>query len=151
MVNLGLNYRLTDIACALGISQLKKVDIFLAKRIELVKIYNTAFEDFDKIIIPKFDDENTKSGWHLYVIRLNENNKKNRKQVFDELRGAGIGVQVHHTPVHTLTYYKNLGYIGVGLENTEKFYNSVLSLPLYPNLTKEDQNKVIEKVKEIVV
>ena len=151
MVDLGLNYRLTDIACALGISQLKKIDTFLNKRIELVKIYNIAFENFTKIIIPKFDDKNNKSGWHLYVIRLNENNKKSRKQVFDELRDIGIGVQVHHTPVHTLTYYKNLGYTGAGLENTEKFYNSILSLPLYPNLTKEDQNKVIEKVKEIIV
>lgn len=151
MTDLGLNYRLTDFACALGLSQLKKLDGFIKTRREIVKKYNLAFENFDKIIIPKFDDENNQSAWHLYVIRLNENNIKNRKQIFAELRDAGIGVQVHHVPVYRLTYYKNLGYAGDGLENTEKFYNSILSLPLYPDLSFTEQNQVIEKVKSIVV
>ena len=113
--------------------------------------YDEAFLDFDNIITPVKDDEIYKSAWHLYTIRLKENLVSKKVAIFDKLRAEGIGVQVHHIPVHMHTFYKNLGYTSDGLEQTEKWYNSVISLPLYPDLTEDEQKKVIEKVKAIVV
>ncbi|OGH59405.1 MAG: UDP-4-amino-4,6-dideoxy-N-acetyl-beta-L-altrosamine transaminase [Candidatus Magasanikbacteria bacterium RIFCSPHIGHO2_01_FULL_33_34] len=151
MVELGLNYRLPDFACALGIRQLSKLNLFLQKRKKIVEKYDEAFLDFDNIITPVKDDEIYKSAWHLYTIRLKENLVSKKVAIFDKLRAEGIGVQVHHIPVHMHTFYKNLGYTSDGLEQTEKWYNSVISLPLYPDLTEDEQKKVIEKVKAIVV
>ncbi|MBT5263005.1 MAG: UDP-4-amino-4,6-dideoxy-N-acetyl-beta-L-altrosamine transaminase [Candidatus Magasanikbacteria bacterium] len=150
MVDLGVNYRLTDMSCALGVSQLKRLDSFVEKRFEIAKRYNKAFKDFGNIITPKLDTDDIQSAWHLYVIRLKKGVSEKRLEIFKKLRESGVGVHVHHIPVHMHNYYKNLGYSSVGLENAEDFYNSIISLPLYPDLSLEDQDFVIDSIKNII-
>lgn len=150
MVELGQNYRLTDFQCALGINQLERIDQFVGKRREIVKKYNNAFENIKEIITPLQDDEKYNSAWHLYVIRLNEKLAAKRSEIFDKLRVQNIGVQIHHIPAYMHSYYKGLGYTGDDLPNTQNWYNSIISLPLYPDLTGEDQEYVIKTVKEIM-
>lgn len=139
---LGYNYRITDIQCGLGISQLKRLDQFVARRRELVSRYNEAFKDVKGITIPYMKD-GCNSSWHLYVIQVN-----NRKEVFDKLRESGIGVNVHYIPVYKHPYYQENGYKDVKCENAENLYEHLISIPLYPDLTNEQQDYVIEKVIE---
>lgn len=141
---LGYNYRITDIQCALGISQLKRLDEFIYKRRMLVERYNKAFNGIDEIAVP-FLDEGCNSSWHLYVIQV-----ENRKNVFDNLRAAGIGVNVHYIPVYKHPYYQKNGYAGIECKNAEMLYNHIISLPLYPGLTMKEQDYVIEKVLEFI-
>lgn len=139
---LGYNYRITDIQCALGISQLARLDEFIEKRRRLVERYNAAFADNPKIKIP-FVEEGCNSSWHLYIIQVNK-----RKEVFEKLRAAGIGVNVHYIPVYRHPYYQKNGYHDVYCEHAEKLYEHIISLPLYTDLTEEQQDYVIEKVSE---
>lgn len=137
---LGYNYRITDIQCALGISQMDKLDAFITKRRFLVERYNNAFENIKGVRIP-FTMNGCNSSWHLYVIQV-----ENRKLVFDNLRKANIGVNVHYIPVYKHPFYQENGYGNVICENTEKVYRHIISLPLYPSLTTKQQDYVIEKV-----
>ncbi len=141
---LGYNYRITDIQCALGISQLKRLDKFISKRRFLTERYNNAFKNTDSIKIPYIKEE-CNSSHHLYVIQV-----KNRKEIFDKLREAGIGVNVHYIPVYKHPYYQRNGYENVCCINAEKLYKHIISLPLYYDLTEEQQDYVIEKVIEYV-
>lgn len=145
-IDLGYNYRITDIQCALGISQMKKLDRFIARRREIAECYNEAFKDNDNILIPT-QQEGCNNSWHLYVIQVLG---IDRKEVFDKLREAGIGVNVHYIPVYTFPYYQQHGYESVHCENAENLYRHMISLPMYPDLTEEQQQYVIEKVKEFV-
>lgn len=141
-LGLGYNYRITDIQCALGISQMKKLERFLARRRELVKRYNDAFGDCPNIVTP-YQLPETNSGWHLYIIQVLN---CDRKTVFEELRKEGIGVNVHYIPVYFHPYYQERGYSSVHCPNAEEIYSHIISLPLYPGLTNEEQDEVIEKV-----
>ena len=145
-LDLGYNYRITDLQCALGISQMKKLDRFVAKRRELVARYNEAFEQVEGIICPK-QIEGCNNSYHLYVIQVPEGR---RKEIFDKLRAAGIGVNVHYIPVYKHPYYQENGYKDVCCKNAEAVYENFISLPLYYGLTFEEQDYVIEQVKEIV-
>lgn len=151
MTNLGLNYRLTDVQCALGVSQLKKLDGFLAKRRALAAHYDAAFVEVKEIITPSRDDARTQSAWHLYAIRLRADLAPRKRQIFSALREKGVGVQVHHVPVHMHPYYRTHGYANISLPETERWYDAVMSLPLYPDLTADDQQYVIEAVKKLVI
>lgn len=137
---LGYNYRITDIQCALGISQLARLDAFVEKRRELVERYNEAFAQNPGIKIP-FVADGCNSSWHLYIIQV-----ERRKEVFEKLRAAGIGVNVHYIPVYRHPYYQENGYRNVHCEHAEELYKHIISLPLYPDLTGEQQDYVIEKV-----
>ncbi|SFR58484.1 UDP-4-amino-4,6-dideoxy-N-acetyl-beta-L-altrosamine transaminase [Anaeromicropila populeti] len=141
-LSLGYNYRITDIQCALGISQMKKLDGFLKRRKEIVMGYQEAFKGMENIIVPTVA-EGCESSWHLYVIQV-----KNcqRKKVFDSLRDAGIGVNVHYIPVYKQPYYQENGYKEVKCVQAEQLYQQMISIPLYPGLTNEQQDCVIEKV-----
>ena len=139
---LGYNYRITDMQCALGISQMNRLDEFVKRRRELVARYNKAFENVKNVTIP-FTKEGCNSSWHLYVVQVN-----NRKEVYDKLHEAGIGVNVHYIPVYKHPYYQQNGYDKVCCPNAEELYKHILSLPLYPKLTDEQQDYVIEKVIE---
>jgi perosamine synthetase len=139
-LELGYNYRITDIQCALGISQMNKLDSFIERRKEIVKRYNEAFAKIDEITIP-FQKENCNSSWHLYVIQVN-----NRKEVFDRLRAAGIGVNVHYIPVYKFPYYQNNGFSKVHCPKAEALYERLISLPIYAKLTQSEQDYVIEQV-----
>ena len=141
---LGYNYRITDIQCALGISQMDRLDSFISRRRLLAGRYDEAFKDIKGITTP-YQAEGCNSSWHLYTIQV-----ENRKEVFDILRKAGIGVNVHYIPVYMHPYYCENGYSNVKCGNAEEVYRHIISLPLYPGLTEEQQDYVIEKVIEAV-
>lgn len=143
-LELGFNYRITDIQCALGISQMDKLPEFLNRRKNIAARYNEAFADNDNIQIP-YQESGCDNAWHLYVIRM-KNGK--RKEVFEKLRKAGIGVNVHYIPVYQHPYYRNHGYKDTICSNAEEYYKGCISLPLYPGLKDEEQGYVIKKVLE---
>ncbi len=150
MQELGQNYRLTDIQCALGISQMKRLNHFIGERRRMAGRYDEAFKDCEKIQIPQSDDNAHKSSWHLYVIRLKGELTKKRNEIFNKMREAGVGLQVHHIPVYLHPYYQKLGYKKGICSKTEAWYGSALSLPIYPDLKEEEQDYVISKLKLIV-
>ena len=143
--DLGYNYRITDIQCALGCSQMKKLDRFLACRKEIVARYNEAFADCDNIITP-YQLSDTESGWHLYIVQVKN---CDRRKVFENMREKGIGVNVHYIPVYMHPYYQEHGYENVHCANAEEIYSHIISLPLYPGLTFEQQDYVIDTLKSL--
>ena len=143
--DLGYNYRITDIQCALGCSQMKKLDRFLARRKEIVARYNEAFADCDNIITP-YQLSDTESGWHLYIVQVKN---CDRRQVFEAMREKEIGVNVHYIPVYMHPYYQEHGYENVHCANAEEIYSHIISLPLYPRLTSEQQYYVINTLKSL--
>ncbi|MGP4060592.1 UDP-4-amino-4,6-dideoxy-N-acetyl-beta-L-altrosamine transaminase [Halobacillus sp. H74] len=146
---LGMNYRLTDIQAALGVSQLKKLAGFVEKRKEYARQYTKAFEKMDHVA-PPFQMEGSQSSWHLYIIRLNGPLAKQRTEVFHALRAENIGVNVHYMPVHTQPYYQRLGYSSGACPIAESIYEQVITLPLFPKMTKGDVRDVIRAVKKVV-
>ena len=145
-IGLGYNYRITDFQSALGMSQLKRIETFLKRRREIADKYNQAFQNMDGITIPK-QLKDTNSAWHLYVIQVD---KSIRRQMFDFLRENNIGVNVHYIPVYTFPYYREHGYRDVKCEHAEALYESIISLPMYYGLKDEEQDYVIDKVKEFL-
>lgn len=145
-LDLGYNYRITDIQCALGVSQMDRLPEFLEKRKQIAKRYNEAFAANEQIQLP-YQKEGCDNAWHLYVIRI-KNGK--RKEVFEKLRAAGIGVNVHYIPVYQHPYYRTHGYAEVTCPNAEEYYKECISLPMYPDLKEEEQEYVIKKVLEYV-
>jgi UDP-4-amino-4,6-dideoxy-N-acetyl-beta-L-altrosamine transaminase len=138
MIELGFNYRLTDFQSALGITQLAKNNKGVARRNEIASAYKKAFEG--KI---KFQDLPTRTynAHHLFIIEV-----ENRKELYDFLHSKGILAQIHYVPVHTMPYYKNIGYEGSDLINAENYYANCISLPMYPTLNDKEQEFVIEKI-----
>ena len=144
-IDLGYNYRITDFQSALGISQLKKLNQFVARRKEIAKKYDEAFSKLSWIVTP-YQSEHCDSSWHLYVIKLKG---ADRKKVFDKLRENGIGVNVHYIPVYHHPYYQKHGNQDVYCEHAEELYANCISIPMYPGLTDDELDYVIEKIKEI--
>lgn len=144
MQELGYNYRLTDFQAALGASQLKRADEGLKRRREIAQNYDNAFNEFAEIEIlsPPMDKGHA---YHLYIIKV-----KNRKALYDHLRENGIFAQVHYIPVHTLPYYKTLGWTKGDFPKAEQYYDECLSLPMYPTLTNEEQDFVIQTIKDFI-
>lgn len=151
MIDLGFNYRMTDIQAALGISQLKKIEKFINKRRAIVKIYNKHFDKLSGIKTPR-EKKGVRAGWHLYPARFNMSGLgKNKKELFEFLKRHGLGVQVHYIPIHFHPYYqKHLGYKIGDFPVAEKFYQEEISLPLYPELTSSEINFVIKTVKSML-
>lgn len=149
-VDLGYNYRLTDLQCALGISQMDKLDSFIARRREIVSKYNEAFSELEEINTP-FEEEFSNSGWHIYVITLNlDKLAVGRKEVFEALQKENIGVNVHYLPVYLHPYYKSLGYEKGLCPVAEDIYNRMITLPLFPAMTENDVQDVITAVKKVI-
>ena len=148
MRKLGYNYRITDIQCALGTSQLRKLDGFIRRRKEIAEVYDNAFGDNSVFDIPQ-ESKEVSSAWHLYVVRLREEYVELRKDIFDELRKKGIGVQVHYVPVHYHPYYRENGYKDVSYPKAESYYASAISLPVYPAMSDDDVRDVVRTVKEV--
>lgn len=145
-LELGYNYRITDIQCALGCSQMKKLERFLRRRRELAGRYDKAFRDISNIITP-YQLSDTDSGWHLYIIQVQG---CDRKQVFEALRAKGIGVNVHYIPVYSHPYYRAHGYQDVCCPHAEQIYKQMISIPLHPAMTDDQQDYVIHAVIEAV-
>ncbi|RCW77360.1 UDP-4-amino-4,6-dideoxy-N-acetyl-beta-L-altrosamine transaminase [Saliterribacillus persicus] len=147
---LGYNYRITDIQAALGSSQLDKLEGFIERRREIVGQYNKAFRSLNELITP-FQHTDGDSSWHLYVIQLKKDLLSiDRKQFFEELRQANIGVNVHYIPVHLQPYYQELGYKKGDYPIAEDLYEQTISLPLFPTMTNEDVQYVIDTVKGLI-
>jgi UDP-4-amino-4,6-dideoxy-N-acetyl-beta-L-altrosamine transaminase len=141
MVELGYNYRLTDIQCALGISQLSKAEQGLARRHTIATRYNKAFENSNiKLIIPAPLETHA---YHLYIIQV-----ESRKKIYEVLKQHGIFAQIHYVPVHNMPYYRNMGYKKGSMPLAEAYYEKCISLPMYPALTDEEQEYVIKVVLE---
>ncbi len=139
---LGYNYRLTDIQCALGLSQLEMAGERIEMRRRIAAKYDRAFKDTGiKIHRPA---AGIGHAYHLYVIETNE-----RKQLYDALRSNGIYSQVHYVPVHLLPYYQNLGWKRGDLPQVENYYSRCLSLPMYPTLTAEEQDYVVAQTLKV--
>lgn len=149
-IDLGYNYRMTDMQAALLSSQLDKLDMFAIRRKELVQQYDEAFEKMPEIIVQKEIAESD-TVRHLYVIQLNlETLKCTRKAVFEALQAEGVGVNVHYIPVYSFPYYQSIGYKMGTCPNAEKLYERMISIPLYYSLSDEEQNKVITAIRKVL-
>lgn len=142
----GLNYRLTDLACALGLSQLKRLQQFKERRAQITARYNEAFSGVTGLRTPTQRDD-VDPAWHLYPIRILDGR---RREVFEQMRERGIGVQVNYIPVYWHPVYAELGYQRGMCPNAEQFYREELSLPLYPDLTDDQVDRVIETLTDII-
>jgi len=148
MQQLGFNYRITDIQCALGISQLKKLPKFLKKRRELVEKYDESFSGMKNIVPIQVNQRNGSSN-HLYVVRINFKKANiSRMEFMNSLIEKNIYTQVHYMPIVMHPYYRSLGYTSSNLEKALKYYEECISLPLFYSLTTSDQSRVIAFVKE---
>lgn len=148
-IELGMNYRITDIQTALGLSQFRRIDKFVTRRHELAERYNKTLSDLP-LVLP-WQHPDTYSAIHLYVVRLKLNKlKKTRKMIFDLLRQKRIGVNVHYIPVHTQPYYKNRGFLLGDFPEAERYYNESLTIPLYPAMTDEDHEHVVSTLKGVL-
>lgn len=148
-IDLGYNYRITDIQAALGISQMNRIDEFVSNRRILADRYSQKLRNLP-LQLP-YQEEKGNSAWHLYVIKLNKSYKtKTRRQVFEELRAKGLGVNVHYIPVHTQPYYKQLGFKQGDFPQAEEYYEGAISIPMYSSLTLEEQDYVIDAITEVL-
>lgn len=143
---LGLNYRLTDVACALGLSQLQRLESFKQRRAEIWARYNEALAGVDGVRIPVQRD-GVDPVWHFYCARILGGR---RREVFDKMRERGIGVQVNYIPVYWHPVYADQGYQRGMCPNAEAFYEEELSLPLFPDLTDADVDRVVETLTDIL-
>ncbi|SHD76649.1 UDP-4-amino-4,6-dideoxy-N-acetyl-beta-L-altrosamine transaminase [Schnuerera ultunensis] len=149
-LELGYNYRMTDIQAALGISQLNKIDKFLERRREVANKYNEYLKDIDGIILP-YQEEYTKSSWHLYIIQLeSEKLRVGRKQIYQALQAENIGVNVHYIPVYYHPYYKKIGYEKGMCPNAEKLYDRIITIPLYPGMIDKDVEDVVGAIDKVI-
>jgi dTDP-4-amino-4,6-dideoxygalactose transaminase len=143
---MGLNYRLPDVLCALGLRQLARLEAFKARRAEIVRRYDDGLADLAGVRLPARRDH-VDPTWHLYPLRVLEGR---RRTVFEQLRAAGIGVQVNYLPVYWHPVFEDLGYRRGMCPNAEAFYAQEISLPLYVDLTDSDQDRVIDEVRRVV-
>ena len=148
---IGYNYRITNIQCALGISQLKKLKMFCKRRREIVDKYNAAFLDSKSLQIP-FEDQNCDSNFHLYVLLFDfEGIGIDRAQFIFLLRERGVQTQVHYIPVHLQHYYRRNFKTGWGdCPNAEAYYKKCLSIPLFPAMNNDDVDRVIHEIMNIM-
>jgi len=148
MRELGFNYRITDMQCALGLSQLSKLDDFIKRRIELVKAYDEAFKD--SIVKPLYlYDE--KSSYHLYVVQVDFSTLNlSKEELFNRLREKKIGIQLHYMPINKQPYYKSLGYGDESTPLMDKYYEECFSLPMFPKLSDEEQEYTIKSLFEVL-
>jgi perosamine synthetase len=151
MVLLGFNYRLTDIACALGLEQLKRLDTNLVRRRQIAARYSAAFRNVPGVLPPQVRS-GVNPSWHLYPIRLDlEKLSAGRKEIFRALRAENIGVNVHYIPVHRHPYYRDrFGYKGGEYPVAEDAYERLISLPMFHGMSDEDASDVVHAVSKVL-
>ena len=149
-IALGFNYRMTELQAALGISQMQRLDQFVARRHDLAHRYNKLLADLP--LTTPWQNPDGYSGLHLYVIRLQlENIKKTHRQIFEELREQAIGVNLHYIPVHLQPFYKDMGFCNGDFPQAECYYQQAISLPMYHTLTEEQQDSVVQAVTDALL
>mgnify|MGYP001588226559 FL=1 len=148
---LGFNYRITDIQCALGISQLEKIDYFLRRRRRIAQAYNNAFADNKFIIIP-FESTDCFTNWHLYILQIDfDALGKDRADIMRRLKDKGVGAQVHYIPVHTQPFYQtHFGTNWGDYPHAEAYYKKCLSIPIFPAMSNEDIDKVVNSLSKVL-
>lgn len=148
-LELGFNYRMTDLQAALGLSQLQRLDAFVARRRQLVARYGERLADLP-LELPQVQ-AGAEPAWHLYPVRLRlERLQHGHRAIFEALRGAGIGVNLHYIPVHLQPYYRQLGFAPGDFPEAERYYAEALSLPLFPDLTDEQQDQVASTLASVL-
>ena len=148
-VELGFNYRMTELQAALGVSQMRRLDEFIVKRHKLQERYDLLLEDLP--IIKPYQDKDGYSALHLYPIQVQKDKlKSTRKEIFEALRKNSIGVNIHYIPVHTQSYYENMGFKKGDFPNAESYYESVISIPLFYAMTFEQQDQVIAVLEKVL-
>lgn len=149
-VDLGFNYRMTELQAALGVSQMSRLDDYVGKRHELARRYNELLADLP-VTIP-WQHADSYSAFHLFVIRLQLGAiTRTHRQVFEAMREAGIGVNLHYIPVYTQPYYERMGFQKGDFPEAEKYYSEAISLPLYPLLSAEEQVRVVTVLRQCLI
>lgn len=149
-VDLGFNYRMTDLQAALGISQMKRIDAYVQRRQILAKMYDQQLASLP-VQLP-YQHADGASAWHLYVVRLRlDEIKRSHCEVFEYLREAGIGVNLHYIPVYTQPYYARMGFSSGDFPEAERYYAEAISLPMYPTMTSDQQDMVVQALRRVLV
>lgn len=148
-IDLGFNYRMTDIQAALGLNQMQRLDEFVGKRHAIAKRYNELLSN--KSITTPWQHIDSYSGYHLYVIRLNfDDINKTQRQIYDALHVVNILINLHYIPVYRQPYYEAMGFRAGYCPQAERYYSEAISIPLYPNLTEAQQNRVVTTIRELI-
>jgi UDP-4-amino-4,6-dideoxy-N-acetyl-beta-L-altrosamine transaminase len=148
-LELGYNYRLTDLQAALGASQLERVDAYVARRQEIAGAYDTALGGLPLATPRRHPD--ARSAFHLYIIRLETGRfRSTHREVFEAMRARGVGVNLHYIPIHLQPYYRALGFGPGDFPEAEKFYEEAISLPIYPTLRDEDFATVVSALRACI-
>ncbi len=148
-IDLGYNYRMTELQAALGVSQMERLDTYVVRRHQLAARYDKLLMDLP--VITPWQHSDGYSGLHLYVIRLQlDKIQKAHKQVFEELREKGIGVNLHYIPVHTQPYYQRMGFKVGDFPEAERYYAEAISMPMFQTLTDEQQDKVVDVLHKVL-
>jgi len=144
-IDLGFNYRMTELQAALGTSQMQRIDEFISKRHILLERYNSLLCNL--AITRPYQDKDSYSALHLYPIQIDMGiNTKSREKIFNELRNKGIGVNVHYIPVHTQPYYQQFGFSGGDFPISEGYYSKAISLPIYHGMKFSEQDLIVDKL-----
>jgi UDP-4-amino-4,6-dideoxy-N-acetyl-beta-L-altrosamine transaminase len=148
-IDLGFNYRMTELQAALGVTQMERLDSYVARRHELARRYDRLLADLP--VVTPWQHPDSYSGLHLYVIRLRlEGLSISHRQAFEALRAQGIGVNLHYIPVHTQPYYQQMGFNDGDFPESERYYGEAISLPMFQTLTDAQQDRVIEVLAEVL-
>ena len=148
-IDLGYNYRMTELQAALGVTQMQRLDAFVARRHELASRYDQLLADMP--LTTPWQHPDSYSGLHLYVIRLQlDNISKTHRQVFEALRTQGIGVNLHYIPIHTQPHYERMGFRTGDYPLAEQYYAEAISLPMYQSLSYEQQDQVVEVLQVVL-
>lgn len=149
-IELGFNYRMTDLQAALGLSQMSRLDTYVSKRHEIARRYNEKLAHLP--LVAPWQHPDAYSSFHLYVVRLTSRpDGKGRREVFESMRSRGVGVNVHYIPVHTQPYYQDMGFSAGDFPEAERYYTEAISLPLYPALSGDDQDRVVCGLEEALL
>lgn len=149
-IDLGFNYRMTELQAALGVSQMQRLDQFVARRHELARRYDELLADLP--VVTPWQHPDSYSGLHLYVIRLKlDGIRRTHRQVFESLRAQGIGVNLHYIPVHSQPYYQRMGFQSGDFPQAEHYYAEAISLPMYYGLSEAMQDTVVQALREVCI